>query len=95
LLKDALGPQVNLYTGARYHFTEQHLEELRALEVDAVTPERYLLLVRMGDEVLDYRHALDKYRGTEQVVEEGGDHGFADFDRHLDQALAFCGIASG
>jgi predicted esterase YcpF (UPF0227 family) len=92
LLEDAVGPQTNLYTGARYDFTDEHLAELRALEVPIVTPGRYLLVVRTGDEVLDYRDAVERYRGSEQVVEEGGDHGFGDFDRHLDRALVFCGV---
>ena len=94
LLTQALGPQTNLYTGARYEFTPQHIAELRALEVDTVTPERYFLITRTGDEVLDYRHAVEKYRGCEQLVIEGGDHGFGDFDRYMDRALAFCGIAA-
>lgn len=94
LLKDAVGPQTNLYTGAHYDFTEDHLAELRALEVPEVTPERYLLIVRTGDEVLDYRDAVRKYRGSEQVVVEGGDHGFGDFDRYFDRALAFCGVVT-
>lgn len=92
LLTQALGPQKNLYTGARYELTQRHLDELRALEVDAVTPERYLLVVATGDEVLDYRDALDTYRGAETIVHEGGDHGFAAFDAYLDRALAFCGV---
>jgi predicted esterase YcpF (UPF0227 family) len=44
--------------------------------------------------VLDYRDAVDRYRGSEQIIDEGGDHGFRDFDRYLDRALAFCGIAT-
>ena len=94
LLKDAIGMQTNLYTGARYEFTAAHLDELRALEVSSVTPDRYLLVVTTGDEVLDYRHAVDRYRGAETILQDGGDHGFANFDRHLDRALAFCGIAA-
>lgn len=93
LLKDAIGPQKNLYTGAQYDFTDDHLAELRALELPDATPGRYLLIARTGDEVLDYRDAVKRYRGSEQVVDEGGDHGFGDFDRYLDRALAFCGIA--
>jgi predicted esterase YcpF (UPF0227 family) len=94
LLKHAIGRQTNLYTGAQYDFTEQHVAELRALEVESIAPERYLLFVQSGDEVLDYRDAVDKYRGCEQVIDEGGDHGFADFDRHVDRALAFCGVVA-
>ena len=36
----------NLHSGARYEFSSGHLAELRALEVEKVSPERYLLIVR-------------------------------------------------
>lgn len=94
LLEQALGPQTNLYTGARYELTPAHLSELRELEVPGVTPSRYFLITRTGDEVLDYRDALERYRGCEQLVIEGGDHGFGDFEPYLERALAFCGISS-
>jgi uncharacterized protein len=92
LLEGSIGTQKNLYTGARYEFTRAHLAELRALEVPRITPQRYLLIVRTGDEVLDYRDAVARYRGAEAIVEDGGDHGFGDFDRYLDRALAFAGV---
>ena len=92
LLEGFVGPQANLYTGEKYWLTAQHLDELRALEVDGVTPERYLLMVETGDEVLDYRAAVAKYSGSEKVVVEGGEHGFASFGECLPKALAFCGI---
>jgi uncharacterized protein len=91
LLQGYLGTQTNLYSGARYELTEAHLNELRALDVEAVTPERYLLIVATGDEVLDHRAALAKYRGARQIVIAGGDHGLSDFADHLDGVLAFCG----
>jgi hypothetical protein len=94
LLAQALGTQTNLYTGAAYELTTEHLAELRALEVSSVTPSRYLLITRTGDEVLDYREAVEKYRGCEQLVVEGGDHGFGDFGLYLDRALAFCGVVA-
>ena len=84
-----LGRQKNLYTGEEYAFTAQHLAELRALEVGTITPARYLLMVETGDEVLDYRDAVEKYRGAQQLVIEGGDHGFSDFAHYLDTVLAF------
>ncbi|HSF48024.1 MAG TPA: YqiA/YcfP family alpha/beta fold hydrolase, partial [Burkholderiales bacterium] len=55
-------------------------------------PERYLLLVETGDEVLDYRHAVEKYRGAKQIVIEGGDHSFASFARLLPAIFEFAGI---
>jgi predicted esterase YcpF (UPF0227 family) len=94
LLESCIGLQVNLYTGARYELTRAHLAELRALEVERVTAERYLLVVGTADEVLDYRAAVEKYRGSEQIIVEGGDHGLSGFERYVDPVLAFCGIVS-
>lgn len=90
LFAGSLGPQKNLYTGEEYLLTPRHLEELRQLEADPVThPERYLLLAATGDEVLDYRRAVAKYRGAVQVVVQGGEHGFGVFADYLDLILDF------
>jgi predicted esterase YcpF (UPF0227 family) len=95
LLEGMLGPQTNLYTGERYELTPRHLDELRALDVAAITrPERYLLLVTTGDEVLDYRRAVEKYAGCRSIVVPGSDHGFGDFGDYLEEVLAFAGVAA-
>jgi len=94
-LRQFLGAQQNLYTGERYELTQAHLDELAALEVLAITgPQRYLLMVETGDEILDYRHAVKRYRGCRQMVIEGGDHAFKDFGEHLDTVLEFCGVSA-
>jgi len=96
LLEAALGVQRNLHTGAEYEFTREHLAQLAALEVAAISrPERYFLMVETGDEVLDYREAVARYRGCRQLVVDGGDHSFASFERHLDALIEFCGMAPG
>jgi len=92
LLKDHLGPQQNLHTGERYEYTACDVEELRALEVPRVTPARYLLVAASADEVLDYRDAVERYRGCRQIVIEGSDHGLSDFESHVDTVLEFCGV---
>lgn len=90
-LETYLGPQRNLYTGAEYELTRAHLEEWRALAVASIHPERYLLLVETGDEVLDYRAAVRRYAGARQVVVEGGDHTLRSFPEHLPLILEFAG----
>jgi len=89
LLAPAVGLQKNLYSGEDYEFTAGHLDELRALEVDYITPARYLLITATGDEVLDYRAGVRRYAGCEQVIVEGSDHGFREFDRYLDAVITF------
>lgn len=91
LLSAELGVQKNFHTEEEYEFTHTHLDELRSLEVARVTPERYLLLVATGDEVLDYRQAVERYRGCRQIVVQGGDHSFSDFEKYLDLVLEFFG----
>ncbi len=91
-LESYLGPQRNLYTGEAYELSRRHLDEWRALETKSVHPERYLLIVETGDEVLDYRQAVAKYAGAEQVVVDGGDHMLRSFPQHLERILGFAGL---
>jgi predicted esterase YcpF (UPF0227 family) len=93
-LRAYLGPQKNLHTGAPYELTEAHLHEWEALVVPRITPSRYLLLVETGDEVLDYREAVRRYAGCEQVVVKGGDHSLQSFPQHLARILEFAGHAA-
>jgi len=85
-----IGRQKNYHTGEEYDFTAQHVAELRALEVEVITPERYLLLIGTADEVLDYRDAVAHYRGCHQIVVAGGNHSLDSFDDYLDAVIAFC-----
>jgi hypothetical protein len=92
-LEALLGTQQNLHTGERYELTRAHLEGWRALAVEHVDPERYLLLLETGDEVLDWRAAARKYEGARMVVRDGGDHTLQSFAEHLPRILAFAGLA--
>ena len=91
-LRAYLGPQTNLHTGEPYRLTETHLSEWLKLWVPRVTPSRYLLIVETGDEVLDYRKAVERYAGADQVVVEGGDHSLQSFPQHLPRILEFAGL---
>jgi predicted esterase YcpF (UPF0227 family) len=87
-----LGPQKNLHTGAPYELTRAHLEGWRELLVERVDPEKYLLMLETGDEVLDWREAARKYQGARSVIRDGGDHSLQCFPEHLDRILAFAGM---
>jgi len=91
-LRAYLGPQKNLHTGEPYELTEAHLREWKSFYTERVTPQRYLLLVETGDEVLDYRKAVARYAGAEQVVTEGGDHSLQSFPAHLPRIVRFAGL---
>ncbi|PID34017.1 MAG: hypothetical protein CR976_02495, partial [Thiotrichales bacterium] len=80
VLRSELGLQTGYYDDTQYEFTQQHLDELQALDLLApVYPEKILLMQETGDEVLDWQAAVDYYRDCHQLVFRGGDHGFTRF----------------
>jgi predicted esterase YcpF (UPF0227 family) len=89
-LRSYLGPQRNLYTGEAYTLTPAHLDQMRAYAVAQPTRmEHYLVMVTTGDELLDWRVTMAHYPGARSVVVQGSDHGFTDFEQHLEAVLAF------
>lgn len=91
-LRDFLGMQKNLHTGEPYELTAAHLQAWERLWVPRITPERYLVIVETGDEVLDYRRALERYAGAEHIVVQGGDHSLVSFPQHLPRIVRFAGL---
>jgi uncharacterized protein len=94
-LEAYLGLQRNLYTGEEYELTRDDLDVWRALALDRVDSERYLLLLETGDEVLDWRQAVAKYEGARMVIRIGGDHTLKSFPEHLERILRFAGVPAG
>ncbi len=92
-LRPYLGVQRNLHTQRQYQLTEEHLRQWEKLYLPGVHPQRYLLLLETGDEVLDYRLAVEKYKGARQIVIEGGDHSLQSFPEHIPLILDFAGLA--
>lgn len=73
-----------------FEFKREHLKALFEFSVGRLKmPERYLLLLQTGDEVLDYRQAQEKYRGATCSVEEGGNHRFENLEDYLEQIRDF------
>ena len=78
-----MGDNENIYSHEKYRLTREHLRQLQQLHRPQLQyPHRYLLLTQTGDEVLDYREGVDRYSDSQQVVIEGGEHGFSDFERY-------------
>lgn len=90
-LSDFVGVEQKNYNGGEdYLFEQVHLDEFRALETNGISdPQRYLLMVQKGDDLLDYREAVTFYQDAVHIVEEGGNHMFVDFPRHLSTITEF------
>ncbi len=77
------------HTDDSYRLHAHHIEEIIAVDVKPSRLQNYWLLVQTGDETLDYRHAVQKYAGCKQTIEEGGDHAFQGFERFLADSMVF------
>ena len=91
--REHLGEHRNYYSDTLHTVTEQHVEELRGLDVDELQePENYLLLAQTGDEVLDYRLAEGLYQMGTCVIQEGGNHSFENYADFLPIIFNFLAI---
>lgn len=80
VLCDAVGPQSGWHGDEAFEFTQAHVDALNAMDLLAPKyPEKILLMQETGDEVLNWRTAVDFYRDSHQLVFRGGDHSFTHF----------------
>jgi predicted esterase YcpF (UPF0227 family) len=91
LREEGLGVELkNYHTDDVYILNERHVAALEEADTPVIRrPDNYWLLLQTGDEVLDCRLAVRKYAACRQLVEEGGNHGFQGFARHIPTAVAF------
>ena len=77
-------------TDEPYDFRSEYIDELKALQVESISePTRYFLIAAKGDELLDWKEMVDFYKGAQQLVLDGSDHGIADYPDHLPQVINF------
>ncbi len=62
------------------------------MKVEITEPERYLVLLQTGDETLDYREAELKYKNSQCIIEQGGDHSFVGLERFIPKIMQFSQI---
>jgi len=93
-LAQFLGPQTNLYTNEAFELTTAHLEFLRRAEPPQLQKlHNTLVIVELGDTLLDHRQTLAALDGARQLVVDGGEHDLASFPSHLDALLSHAGLA--
>ena len=76
-----------------WEFDESHIQQLKDMDVSTISlAERYLVLLQTGDETLDYRQAETKFKNSQCIIEQGGDHAFTDLERYLQKIMQFSQI---
>ena len=80
----------NYHTDDYYILEPSHIEQLLAADTPTIhRHNNYWLMVQTGDETLDYRLAVEKYSKCRQLVEQGGDHSFRNFETHIPEIISF------
>ena len=92
-LAQYLGENKFYFEDGSWEFNETHIQQLKSIDTEIITaPERYMVLLQTGDETLDYRQAESKYSNSNCIIEQGGDHGFDRFERHIPKIIEFSKI---
>ncbi|ABM26215.1 MULTISPECIES: YqiA/YcfP family alpha/beta fold hydrolase [Shewanella] len=90
LFDEFMGPQFNPYTGENYQVLPEHKMEVAEFNTPVIrNPDRFLVLLQSGDEVLDYREALSKYHHCQLRIEAAGDHSFVGYEHYLQTISQF------
>ncbi len=94
LLQQHLGRYYHPVRQQHYEVRAEHLPLLQDLQVQQLRrPSQYLVLLQSGDEVLDYRQALDFYQQCQTDVQEGGDHSYQNLQSRLADIVNFGQLA--
>lgn len=83
------GLKTNYYDHSKFECTKEHLDSLKEYEIDNIQDHLYFLLSKKGDEVLDYKEAMDMFKNSKSIIEDGGDHTFDDIEKHVDEIKEF------
>tara|TARA_R100001143_G_C3360641_1_gene135243 strand:+ start:1154 stop:1822 length:669 start_codon:yes stop_codon:yes gene_type:complete len=91
---DFLGKHINPYSGETFEIVQEDAEALGQMEVTEIKhQENYFLLLESGDQVLDYRLALEKLPQARHKVIQGGSHRFDSFAKLLPEIMQFAGFS--
>ncbi len=95
-LRAYLGENKFYFDEGCWNFDESHIRQLEEFNVETITnAQRYLVLLQTGDETLDYREAEIKYKNSQCIIEQDGDHSFTGFERYITQIMQFSQIQCG
>ncbi len=77
LLEDYIGTHKAWHSDEMVELTQEHVARLKTLELKSIAkPELLLVLLELGDEVIDHRNTRRYYQGCKQMVYTGGNHSF-------------------
>jgi predicted esterase YcpF (UPF0227 family) len=89
VLENSVGMQTHYCDLSKFEWNEIHINELKKFNIVNPKVENFMLLLQSGDEVLNYKDALEKFQGAKIVLEEGGNHSFEGIERYFEEIEEF------
>jgi uncharacterized protein len=89
-LKAFIGRVRNWHDEGGYEFTQQHVDELQAMQITAFSnPQRTMAIISKGDKVLDWREMTARYPAAHMRLLKRSDHAISEFDNYAGEVLQF------
>lgn len=88
-LQNYYGDAPNFYDDSSFKWKESHVKMLDQYRVDDIKKENFMLLVQMGDQLLNPQEAIDKFNGAIIIAQDGGNHNFIDIELYFDKIREF------
>jgi len=90
LFEEYQGEHIHPYLNETYCIDKNYVRQLIPLLSDDIKyPKKIWAFLQKGDQVLDYRQAMQKYQHCKITCEDGGEHTFIGFDRHISDMMHF------
>jgi hypothetical protein len=87
---DKIGMSTNYFDMSTFEVTCEHIDFLKTLNIDNIKKqENYMVLLQTGDDLLDYKDAINKLPNAVLNVEEGGSHTYEGIQRHFKDIKKF------
>lgn len=88
-LSKLVGMNRHYFDGSQFEFTEAHLNSLADYSCPTPATERLMVMVEMGDELIDHRATLAALPGARHEITEEGNHAYAGFEQKIETVRAF------
>jgi len=88
-LEQVLGMNRHYYDGSQFEFTAMHLESLRQYACPNARTDKLLLMVQLGDELINHHTTVGFLPGARLDVEEGGNHAYEHFESKMELIRRF------
>ena len=79
----------NFYDNSSFEWNSLHITMLKRYEIKNLNSENFILLVQKGDELLDYKEAVEKLKYSKMIVDDGGSHIFDNIEKYFSEISSF------